>query len=60
MLRYRSIVMATKKQQTKVGNVMHEFKEGSLKSGSGKSVKNRKQAIAIAMKESGQSKKKGK
>lgn len=35
----------------KVGKVMHEFKEGSLKSGSGKKVKSRKQAIAIALSE---------
>ena len=35
---------------------MHEFKEGELKSGkSGKKVTNPKQAIAIALSESGQS-----
>ena len=33
-------------------NVMHEWKEGTLKSGgSGKPVKNRKQAIAIMLSE---------
>jgi hypothetical protein len=37
----------------KVEKVMHEFKEGSLHSGSkkGPAVKNRKQAIAIALSE---------
>lgn len=38
-------------QQKKVGKVMHEFKEGELKSGSGAKVKSRKQAVAIAMHE---------
>ena len=44
----------------KVGVVMHEFKHGTLHSGSGGKVTNPKQAIAIAMSESGQSKKKKK
>ncbi len=35
----------------KVQEVMHEMKEGKLKSGSGKKVTNRKQAIAIALSE---------
>jgi hypothetical protein len=44
--------MATKKQQAKVGKVMHEFKTGTLHSGKGgKVVSNPKQAIAIAMSE---------
>ena len=43
--------------EKKVHKVMHEHKEGKLKSGSGKKVRSRKQAIAIAMSESGQSKK---
>jgi hypothetical protein len=30
---------------------MHEHKEGELKSGSGKKVKSRKQAVAIALNE---------
>jgi len=42
----------------KVEVVMKEFKRGTLHSGSGKKVSNPKQAIAIAMSESGQSKKK--
>ena len=42
---------ATKKQQAKIGKVMGEFKAGTLNTGSktGPIVKNRKQAIAIAM-----------
>ena len=44
----------------KVETVMHEFKHGTLHSGSktGPKVKSRKQAVAIAMSESGMSKKK--
>ena len=45
------------KMQKKVRKVMKEYKAGSLKSGSGAKVKRRKQAIAIAMSESGQAKK---
>lgn len=39
------------KTQEKVGKVMKEFKEGKLKSGSGKKVKSRKQAVAIGLSE---------
>jgi uncharacterized protein DUF6496 len=52
--------MATKAQKKKVHKVMHEHKEGTLKSSSGKKVKSRKQAVAIAMHESGQSRKRKK
>lgn len=42
----------SKKSQKKVEKVMHEYKEGKLKSGStGKKVKSRKQAIAIGLSE---------
>ena len=40
----------------KVGVVMKEFKRGTLHSGSGDMVTNRKQAIAIALSEAGKSK----
>lgn len=35
----------------KIHKVMKEHKEGTLKSGSGKKVKSRKQAVAIALSE---------
>lgn len=41
----------TEGQKRKVEKVMHEFKEGDLKSSSGDKVKSRKQAVAIAMSE---------
>jgi hypothetical protein len=40
-----------KKASSKVKKVMHERKKGTLKSGSGKKVKSRKQAIAIGLSE---------
>ncbi len=56
--------MPAKKPKTKKGKkaamaqTMHEFKHGQLHSGSkkGPKVKSRKQAIAIGLKQSGQSK----
>lgn len=48
-----------KAKQAKVHKVMSEYKDGDLKSSSGDKVKSRRQAIAIAMSESGQSKKEG-
>lgn len=39
------------KGRKKVAKVMHEHKTGSLKSGSGKKVRSRKQAVAIALNE---------
>lgn len=41
----------SKKAQDKIGEVMHEYKEGKLKSSSGKKVTSRKQAIAIGISE---------
>ncbi len=41
----------SKKAGEKVGEAMHEMKEGKLKSGSGKKVTSRKQAIAIGLSE---------
>lgn len=37
--------------KAKVKKVMHEYKQGSLKSGSGGKVKSKKQAVAIALSE---------
>ena len=50
---------ATPRQRRTEGRVMHEFKHGELKSGragKGGKVKSRKQAIAIALSEAGDSK----
>jgi hypothetical protein len=49
--------MATKstKGKNKIHKVMKEHKEGTLKSGSGKKVKSRKQAVAIALNEARES-----
>ena len=42
----------SKKAQDKIEKVMHEFKEGTLKSGkSGEKVKSKKQAVAIGISE---------
>ncbi len=41
----------SKGAQKKVEKVMREYKEGTLKSGSGRKVKSRKQAIAIGLSE---------
>jgi hypothetical protein len=54
--KWRAIKMSSTQQKHKVEKVMHEYNGGALKSGSGRKVKSRKQAIAIAMSESGQSK----
>ena len=50
------LIMEKKKysdrSQKKIGKVMEEYKEGTLKSGrSGKKVKSRKQAVAIGISE---------
>lgn len=42
---------ATSKGRSKVHKVMKEKKEGTLRSGSGKKVTSRKQAVAIALSE---------
>jgi hypothetical protein len=52
--------MPSTAKNRKVKKVIHEYKRGKLKSGSGRKVKSRKQAIAIAMSESGQSKRRKK
>jgi hypothetical protein len=45
------------KGKAKVNYVMNEFKDGKLKSSSGKKVTNRNQAMAIALSEAGINKK---
>ena len=50
-IRSRYMPKESEGQKKKVGKVMHEYKEGDLKSGSGAKVKSRKQAVAIAMHE---------
>lgn len=45
-------------KQKKVEKVMHEYGQGALRSSSGQQVTSRKQAVAIAMSESGQARKK--
>jgi hypothetical protein len=49
----------TKKQSAKIGKVMHEWKTGTLHTGSksGPIVKSRKQAVAIAMSQANMTKK---
>lgn len=47
---------ATKGQQETVERVMHEFKHGELESSSGDKVTSRRQAVAIALSEAGESK----
>lgn len=44
----------SKKAQEKIEKVMHEYKEGTLKSSSGKKVKDHKQAVAIGISEAAQ------
>jgi hypothetical protein len=41
----------SKKASEKVGEAMHEMKEGKLKTGTGKKVTSKKQAIAIGLSE---------
>jgi len=47
----RKASSSSSKGKRKIHKVMKEHKEGSLKSGSGKKVKSRKQAVAIALSE---------
>lgn len=41
----------SKKASEKVGETMHEMKEGKLKTGTGKKVTSQKQAVAIGLSE---------
>ena len=51
----RSTSRTSSKTKRKIHKVMKEHKSGTLKSGSGKKVKSRKQAVAIALSEARQS-----
>ena len=55
MLKESIGTMTKKEKQAKVAKVMREFKAGTLKGSDKKPVKNRKQAIAIALSEAGMS-----
>jgi hypothetical protein len=55
MLKESITTMTKKEKQAKVAKVMREFKAGTLKGSDKKTVKNRKQAIAIALSEAGMS-----
>jgi len=45
------MAISKKRKSNKIEKVMHEYKTGTLKSSSGKKVKSRRQAIAIALSE---------
>ena len=47
----------SKAQKATVERVMHEFKDGELTQNNGRTVKDRKQAVAIALSEAGASRK---
>jgi hypothetical protein len=50
-LKLKIMAKYSEKAGEKVEKTMHEMKEGKLKSGSGKKVTSRKQAIAIGLSE---------
>lgn len=50
------MVSQSKEQKDTMKRVMHEYKEGELKSSRGKKVTSPKQAVAIGLHESGSSK----
>lgn len=52
--------MSKRRKRGKVAKVMHEYKEGTLKSGGKTPVTSHDQAMAIAMSEAGMSRKKRK
>jgi hypothetical protein len=41
----------SKAAQDKIGDVMHEYKEGDLKDSHGNKIKDRKQAVAVGISE---------
>lgn len=50
-LKLNGMAKYSKKAGDKVEETMHEMKEGKLKSGSGKKVTSKKQAVAIGLSE---------
>lgn len=58
--KYGKMMKASTGKEAKIKKVMGEFKDKTLKSSSGKKVKNRKQAIAIALSEARKKQKSGK
>ena len=50
-IKFTVMAKYSEKASEKVEKVMHEMKEGKLKSGSGKKVTSKKQAIAIGLSE---------
>lgn len=57
---HKSAYKKATRAQGKVHKVMAEYQSGTLKSSSGQAVTSRKQAVAIAMSESGQKKRRKK
>jgi hypothetical protein len=51
LTRRKIVAKYSEKAQEKVHDTMHELKEGKLKSGSGKKVTSKKQAVAIGLSE---------
>ncbi len=51
------VTMDKKQRQSKIRQTLKEFKAGTLKSSSGEAVKNPRQALAIALSQSGMSRK---
>jgi hypothetical protein len=51
MLKTKNMAKYSKKAGEKVEKAVHEMKEGKLKSGSGKKVTSKKQAVAIGLSE---------
>jgi hypothetical protein len=49
--KFKTMAKYSKKASEKVEDTMHEMKEGTLKSGSGKKVTSKKQAVAIGLSE---------
>jgi len=51
LVKFKTMAKYSEKAGEKVEETMHEMKEGKLKSGSGKKVTSKKQAVAIGLSE---------